>query len=126
MAKLTVKELIKQKEILKQKKDKQADIYVQSIDREITVKCPTNSVILEAASFGEQDPTKADKYLIMECTIVPNLRDRELQEAYECVDPTDIVDHIFEPGEIPNIAMEIMALAGYKNTVKKVVDDIKN
>ena len=41
------------------------------------------------------------------------------------MDPMEIVDKIFEPGEIPQIAMEALRLAGYVDGVK-VVDDIKN
>ncbi|SNR86066.1 Phage XkdN-like tail assembly chaperone protein, TAC [Anaerovirgula multivorans] len=124
--KLTIKELIKQKNDLKNKKEKPATLYVESLDSEIVVKAPSTDIILEAQSQGENDATRADKYIILECTKEPNLKDKELQEAYGCVEPLDIVEHIFAPGEISGIAVEIMSLAGYGNSVKRVVNDIKN
>ena len=48
-----------------------------------------------------------------------------MQTAFECVEPMEIVEKVFEPGEIPQIAVECLKLAGYVDGVK-AVDDIKN
>ena len=48
-----------------------------------------------------------------------------IRDAYGCVEPMEIVEKIFEPGEIPQIAVECLKLAGYIDGVK-AVDDIKN
>ena len=55
-----------------------------------------------------------------ECIVEPNLKDAEVQKQFECANPMDIVDVIFAPGEIPQIAIECMKLAGYMGGVEAV------
>lgn len=50
----------------------------------------------------------------------PNLKSKDAQEAFGCDVPMDIVDVIFAPGEIPQIAIECMKLAGYMGGVEAV------
>lgn len=124
--KLTIKELIAQKEAIKKNKEKTATLYVESLGYEIVVTSPGKDVMLEAQEIGESDATKADDYLLLQCVKEPNLKDAELQKAYGCVEPTDIVREIFLDGEVSAIAMEIMKLAGYGSSVSKIGKDIKN
>ena len=68
-----------------------------------------------------------DAYLVLNCIVSPNLKDAKLQEAYGCVEPTDIVRKLFDAGEMTRIAVAILDCAGYnKNIVRKVHDDAKN
>ena len=124
--KLTLKELLAQKEQLKNKKTATVDLYIESMDAEITVKVPSASLILEAQGQGEEDPARADSYLIFNSVIEPDLKDKELQEAYGCIEPLDIVEKIFLPGEISSIAVEIMKSAGYGSNVSRVGKEVKN
>ena len=124
--KLTIKELIAQKEQLKNKKSRTIDLYVESLDSEITVSSPSSALILEAQDVGEQDATRADAYIIFNCMKEPNLKDSELQTAYSCLEPLDIVEKLFLPGEVAAIASEIMKLAGFGSNVSKVGKEIKN
>ena len=55
----------------------------------------------------------------------PCLKSKELQQEFGCVDPMEIVEKIFETGEIPQIALECLKLAGYVDGVKAVAD-VKN
>jgi hypothetical protein len=55
-----------------------------------------------------------------ECIVEPNLKDAEVQKQFGCTNPMDIVDVIFAPGEIPQIAIECMKLAGYMGGVEAV------
>ena len=124
--KLTIKELIAQKEALKSRKKKTANLFVESLEGEITIESPTSDIMLTAQSEGETDAVRADRYLVYKCVKDPNLSDKELQEAYGCVEPIDIVKEIFQPGEVSKIAVEIMNLGGYGNSVTKVASDLKN
>ena len=63
---------------------------------------------------------EGDKYMCYECIKEPNLKDKELQEAFGCSSPMDIVEVIFKAGEIPQIAIECMKLAGYVGGVEAV------
>ncbi len=115
--KLTLAELMKRKEqILAAKKTKKTqDLYVKSIDAVITIEEPDNALCRDAS---EMEQGEGDKYLCYECIKEPNLKAKDLQEAFGCVEPMNIVDIIFAPGEIPQIAVECMKLAGYMGGVE--------
>lgn len=123
---LSIQELIAQKEKIKQNKAKVATLYVKSLESNIVVRSPGTAEMLESQSAGESDPTRADSYLLLQCVKEPNLKSDELQKAYGCVEPLDIVPALFLPGEVSAIAIEIMKLAGYGSSVNKVGNDIKN
>jgi hypothetical protein len=115
--KLTVQELIAQKEKLVKKKERTETLYIASMDAEIVIKVPTNALLLEAQGLGQEDATKADIYLVYQCCVEPNLKDPKLQEAFGCVEPMDVVSEIFLPGEVAAIADKIMGLGGFSGGV---------
>lgn len=121
--KVTLQDLIARAEQKKQDKKELRQLYIESLDGTITIIKPDRKLILEAMDM--EDESEGDKYLVYNCVVDPNLKDKELQQAYKVVSPMDIVDDVFEPGEIANISKEIVRLAGYIDSVK-VVDDIKN
>ena len=124
--KLTITDILAQKEAAKQKKLAQQTLFVKSLGAEITIQEPTKALILEAASLEEQ----SDSHIIYHCTIEPNLKEnhKELMEHFGCATPYEIVDCLFKPGEAQEIAQHIMALAGYatKGANVKIVNEIKN
>ena len=68
--------------------------------------------------MGEDDATRADMYLVFECVVEPDLKDKSLHEAYGCADPIDIVNELFLPGEVAGIADKIMKLGGFGGSVE--------
>ena len=86
----------------------------------MTIESPTAALARDA-----QEMDNGDAYVVYSCVTEPCLKSKELQTEFGCVDPMEIVDMIFDPGEIPQIAMECLKLAGYVDGVK-VVNDIKN
>lgn len=120
--KITLQELLRRKEQMLEdkKKPKAATLYVKSLDGTIQIESPTSALAREA-----QDMENGDNYMVYSCVTEPPLKSKELQEAFGCVEPMEIVEKIFEPGEIPQIAIECLKLAGYVDGVK-AVDDIKN
>lgn len=122
LKKLTLKDLIAKKEQILSNKNKTMDLYVKSLDAVITIQKPDINTIIDASKID--DAAESDKYLVYNCVIEPNLKDKELQEAYGCVEPIEILK-IFDDGEISSIASKCMELAGYRNSVS-VVEDIKN
>ena len=117
--KMTLAELMRRKEqMLAAKKTKKTrDLYVSSIDSVITVEEPDGALCRDA---NDMEPGEGDKYMCFECIREPNLKDKELQAAFGCAVPMDIVEVIFAPGEIPQIAIECMKLAGYMGGVEAV------
>lgn len=117
--KLTLAELLRRKEqMIESKKTKKTlDLYVKSIDAVITVAEPDGALCRDA---NDMEAGEGDKYLCYECIIEPNLKSKEVQDAFDCAVPMDVVDIIFAPGEIPQIAIECMKLAGYMGGVEAV------
>lgn len=120
---ITLTELIARKEqVLAAKNNaKKANIYVKSLDGEITVQAPSKALTAEAVEMSEG----GDEHLVYECVVEPDLHSEELQKAYGCTYPEEIVGMIFAPGEITPIALECMKLAGYVDGVK-FVEELKN
>ena len=83
----------------------------------ITVKQPTVKLIDEVMKI-EGDGRQSDIELIYESVTEPNLKDKNLQEAYGCVAPSDIVPMLFKAGEIGSIASAIMRCAGYGKNIE--------
>lgn len=117
--KLTLAELLKRKEqILESKKVKKTkDLYVKSIDAVITIEEPDAALCRDA---NDMEPGEGDKYMCYECIVEPNLKADEVQKAFGCASPMDVVELIFAPGEIPQLAIECMKLAGYMGGVEAV------
>jgi len=120
--KLTLKDLIARKEQMfeakKQKKTKQ--LYIKSLDSIIAIESPDGTLAREA-----QEMDNGDVFMVYQCVTEPCLKSKELQTAFECVEPMEIVEKIFDVGEIPQIAVECLRLAGYVDGVK-AVDELKN
>ncbi|QPQ30981.1 phage tail assembly chaperone [Lysinibacillus sp. JNUCC 51] len=125
--KLTLTDLIKEKEKYQVKSNITKDLFIKRIGASITIKKAERALCLECIEMAN-DPERedmADIHMLYNTVTEPNLKDTELHEAYDCKEPYDIVEKIFEPGEIASIAGEGMELSGYGSGVK-AVEDLKN
>lgn len=123
--KLTITDILAQKEAAKPKKLSQQTLYVKSIDAEIIIQEPTKALIIESAGLEEQ----SDSHLVYNCLVEPNLKanHKELMTHFGCTTPFEIVECLFKLGEVKDIALNIMDLAGYSaGAGVKVVNDLKN
>ena len=120
--KITLDELLKRKEQMfeSKKKKKTGTLYIKSLDGTITIEAPTADLARDA-----QELDTGDVYMVYSCVTEPCLKSKELQQAFDCVEPMEIVEKLFDVGEIPQIAVECLKLAGYVDGVK-AVEDIKN
>ena len=121
---VSVSELIGKKDEIKAKKNNLYE-FETSIGSFI-FRVPTKDIISDA--FDLKDSIETNQSLILECAVNPNLKDKELQKAYGCFEPTDIVPAIFQTGEIARIADTLLVLAGYKRDkiAYKLYKDVKN
>lgn len=125
--KLTLTDIIKNKEKYQVKDDVTEDLIIDRLGVSITIRKPERSLCLETIQMAH-DPNQADKsnnFVVYNSIVEPNLKDKELQKEFGCVEPTDIVEKIFDPGEVDEIAKACFALSGYGNSVSKV-KDLKN
>ena len=120
--KITLAELLRRKEqMLESKKTrKTAELHVKSLGGTITIESPDSALAKEV-----QEMERGDEYMVFQCVTEPCLRSKELQQAFGVVEPPDIVSAVFDVGEIPQIAVECLKLAGYVDGVK-VVESLKN
>lgn len=120
--KLTVTDLLKNKE----KNDLvpvTEELFIERLDGSITIQKPSRTLVLE--SNGIKEEGAADIFLMYNIVTEPNLKDAELQKEFGCVEPTDIVEKVFSPGEIVSVVQHGLALGGYRDNVSKVTD-LKN
>ena len=122
--KLSVADLIANKDAIKAGKGKTAAVFVSSLAGEITVKGIDADTFTEA--FGMEDAYAADKHVVYRCVVAPDLKNSELQKTFNCVAPDDIVDALFLPGEVSKVAAACLALSGYAQDSVKLVDSAKN
>lgn len=119
---ITIKELITNREKIEQKKQNLFDLKT-SIGT-VTIKPPTLPLMLEITDL-EKDIS--DKYLILQSVVEPDLKNKELQKAYGCMEPIDIVEKLFQPGEIFSISKKIMSCSGFGAEIEaKIHEKVKN
>lgn len=117
---VSIKELIEKKESLAQRKKQKYDIETSA--GTMTVKLPTRSYVAEVMKLDG-----SDELLLLDCIIEPNLKDAGLQEAYGCLELTDIIGKLFDAGEIPALGRKVMELAGYGRDIHAGLHaDVKN
>jgi hypothetical protein len=114
---LDIAELIKKAEEIKKKKSETKELKVKSLNGSVLISKPGHTLISDSYDMG--DNHEADKYIIYESVLEPNFKDKALQEAYG-VEGYDILDEIFDPGEIGELSKKIIEFAGYGNSVEEI------
>lgn len=136
---ISVEELIKNKVKIEKSDDKEitATLTVPSIGGKIKLAYTKNDIhdfhdvtknIDPKLSKEEAEKLYGDAGYNLVYTVVaePNLRNKELQEAYGCKEPFEIVKKIFEEGEMGDIIDFAITKAGFKNGQVVEVEDLKN
>lgn len=123
---LKLEDLINKAGEHRQSKNKTLEIYVKSFDGIFKMKKPSNALLLESLDIASEDAHEGDIHLIYNSVIEPNLKSEELQESYGVTRPVEIVDELFDLGEIKAISTILAESAGYGKDVACLVDDVKN
>lgn len=120
---VTIAELISKKDEISASKKKH--YAIETSIGEIICKLPTGGLVADAWSMT--NTMEANKFVILNCCVEPNLKDSQLQKEFGCGEPLDIVAQIFQVGEISKLATLLMELAGFnKDLNHKVIADLKN
>ena len=125
---LSAKDLINKRQLIEDKKESQIEIEVPETGA-FLFRLPTINDYQDAQAKAKNrtdDDTMPNKYLIYTCCIEPALNDKDLQDAYECKEPIDIIDKLFMIGEVSSIAQILVDKAGFNNDYKTVVKKAKN
>lgn len=125
--KLTITEVLAQKEKLKSRELKKETLYIPSLDAEITIIEPTRAQLLE---LKDMEDGEGNDYLVYQCITDPNLKEnrQQLMTEFGCAEPHEIVQKLFGIQEIPEIVEAILGLSGIsqKGAGVKVVESVKN
>lgn len=123
VTKLTLDELMRRKEhMLETKKTrKKKELYIESLDASITITAPDRTMVTD--TLGMPDYDKA-AYLAYECVTEPSMK--KAAKEFGCDIPMNVVDIVFEPGEVEQISTFALELAGYKEGKVKPVEEVKN
>lgn len=125
--KLTLGDLIENKEKLLGIKKTTKDLYIETLDAVITIERPDRALVMDTLELSEDKnfDGNPDEYLVYNVMVEPNLKDAELQKIYECKEPTDIVSKIFDMGTVKGIAEQALGMAGFDSKVT-AVEELKN
>ncbi|MBO5652370.1 MAG: hypothetical protein J6O13_09570 [Selenomonas sp.] len=110
MMAVSIKELIENKEAIEAAKKAQYDL--ETSVGTLTVKLPSRALVLEALSLDD-----SDSYIIVNSVVAPDLKDSKLLKTFECLEPTDLPEKLFQPGEVAALSVKIMQLAGYRKEI---------
>jgi len=124
---LSAKDLIKKRDLINKKKNKEIEIEVPETGT-FVFRLPTLEDYEDSEAYAKsrKKQTLANNYLLHACCLEPNLRDMDLLKEFDCKDPVDIVEKILMFGEISSIADILVKKAGFDKDNLAVVDKIKN
>lgn len=122
--KLTLEALLAKKAQREKDKTEFKTVYVPGLGGELTLKKLPLERYFALAQDTESDDLlsqyETNKQLIY--ASCPLLHDKELQEAYDCVDPSDIVGKVFDDN-ISDMTAVVSAIGGFYGLSD---DDLKN
>lgn len=117
---ISINELIAKREEINARKAQK--LTIETSIGEVVAKKPTASIMSEALGLESNN----DQYLVYNCIIEPDLKDKELQQAYECIEPMDIVDKVFDVGEVKAISTVLVeSVGGGKKLSHAIADEVK-
>lgn len=117
---VSINELIAKREEIKARKSQK--LTIQTSIGEVVAKKPTTLLMTEALGLDGDN----DEYIVYNCLVEPNLKDKDLQQAYDCSEPMDIVGKLFEFGEIKAISDVLIKSVGVgKKLDHAIFDEVK-
>lgn len=121
--KATFKDLVNKKIKKDENKLKTKDIYIGSMEATLTFKKPKEEIVLEVLdSIGDGKNVSLlveqfKKVIYHSCEM---LQDTELHKELEVLDPFEVVDLLFEVGEVLEIGEQLMDLMDIEGNVKEI------
>lgn len=124
--KVTIQSLIEKKDEIEENKKKNFEFFIPSLDGHVTIKKPGRGLITTASKMAQDGQEyESDLYLVYHSVVDPKLKDKELLNAYSVNvnKGYDVVEKLFTPREIGQLAQQIMNAGEGK---VRLVDEVKN
>lgn len=124
---ITAKDLISKKKIIEENKLEKITMEVKRLGGDFEFRIPDTYDITDSSSYSDGHGGQGgEAFLIQACCLSPSFKDKALLDAYEASEPVDVVNAIFFPGEIQEIAKRLLKVAGYDDDVVGSVEKVKN
>lgn len=97
-------------------------------DEAIRKSC-TKKVQVPGRKGQYTNETDFDKYvgrLAVECTVFPNLNDKELQDSYGAMGADELLKVMLLPGEYADYLQKVQEVCGFDVPLSDMVDEVKN
>ena len=107
---------------------KPAKITIKPItqaENERLIKLSTHTKKDKGQVFEAFDGGEYRARLVVECTVFPDFKQKELCDAYGVVDPLDVSRKMFNSGEYARLIDEIMEINGHKD-IEELNEEAKN
>ena len=123
---LTAEALLQRRGIIEKRLD--AKVELETGLGVFRFRVPTINDIRDASGYQVGGVDRENEMMIYICSDEPNLREKEIQESFvgENGHFLDVVEKIFLPGEIQQLAENLMIKAGYERKAVKVMEEVKN
>lgn len=124
---LTVLDILKEKEKYSVDKQQTEEVTISRLNVDVVIRKPEKSLCIESLQMTRDEDTAdtADAYMVYNTMVEPDLKDTELHTLFGIKDPLEIVDQLFEPGEVAQLSELAMEMAGFKKGVV-AVKTVKN
>lgn len=80
----------------------------------------------EACGAGGFDGVKYMAALAAACTVYPNLKSEELQNAYRVMGEEKLLKTMLNPGEYADYCLKVQEINGFERSADELVDEAKN
>ncbi len=126
MKRITKEALLARAEAAKESKPQYRDYESELLGATLTVKRLPSVRICEIMDMQDDDSMKSSMELNTQIIYesIPLLQDKELQDAYGCIEPYEIVTKVLEDnmGEMERLCKFIMSMYG----MGEMVEEVKN
>lgn len=101
-------------------------VTVRAINGERMSEIQRNAVTLgKKGNMKDVNLYNMQTQIIMAGMVDPNLKDKDLLEAYGCTTPKDLVTKLFLAGEIADLSNDIQELSGYDRDSDDIEEEVK-
>lgn len=97
---------------------------IRKIDQE-TANSLRKKCTYTKKGISQLDSAKYSNTLIVECTLEPNFRDKDMCEYYKVIDPIDVPGRMLSIGEYGRLSDAIMEFNDF-DTPEKIEEEAKN
>lgn len=88
-------------------------------------KCSTSKTV-RGKRETDFDSGAFNNYCVTECVVKPDFKDASAIQKAGVTTPEQFVEKVLLPGEVADIAAEVLALSGFDKSLDEMKDEVKN